>query len=62
MTEGPLLTRGRRGGCNKSKSAHSGGILGDQFFAVRAHLALFVLEQTRQTSVKGEPSLLPPAS
>lgn len=54
-----LLTRGRRGGRNKSKSTHSWGILGDQLLAIRAYLALFVLEQTRETSVGGAQACSP---
>lgn len=52
LSAGSILTRGRRGGCNKSESAHSWGILRDQLLAIRAYLALFVLEQTRETSVR----------
>lgn len=54
--QGEFLTRGRRRGGNKSKSAHSGGLLGDQLLAVGAHLALFVLEQSDRL-VSGGPRL-----
>ena len=37
------LTRGRRRRRDESKAAHSGGLMGDELLAVRAHLALFVL-------------------
>lgn len=45
---GAFLTRGRRRGGHKSKSTHSGGLLGDQLLAVGAHFALFVLEQSER--------------
>lgn len=54
-----FLTRGRRRGSNKSKSAYSGGLLGDQLLAVRAHLALFVLEQSERLVSEGPETTLP---
>lgn len=48
----PFLTRSRRRSGNKSKAAHAGGLLGNKLFAVRANLALFVLEE-REPSVRG---------
>lgn len=54
LLAGASLTRGRRGGGNESESAHSGGLLGDELLAVRAHLALFVLEGAERV-VSGGP-------
>lgn len=56
---GAFLTRGRRRGGHKSKSTHSGGLLGDQLLAVRAHLALFVLEQSERLVSVGPRPLFP---
>lgn len=55
--QGEFLTRSRRRGGNKSKSAHSGGLLRDQLLAIGAHLALFVLEQSDRL-VSGGPKQL----
>lgn len=59
MPMGTFLTRGRRRGGNKSKSAHSRRFLGDQLLAIGAHLALFVLEQAEKL-VSGGPRPLSP--
>ena len=48
LPAGAFLTRGRRRGGDKSKSADTRGLLGDQLLAIRAHLALFVLEQAER--------------
>lgn len=48
-----FLTRSRRRSSNESKATHSGGLLGNEFLAIRANLALFVLEEAETDQCQG---------